>query len=291
MENLKVKKAVIPTAGLGTRFLPITKAIPKSMLPIIDRPTIDYIIDEVLSAGIEEVIIITSHNSDVIESHFAENKELEERLLSDGKKKLYDIAINERTRVKVKFIKQNTLNGLAGAVLCAEKELNGEPFALLLGDEIIYTPSDKKSCIKQLCDAYEKTGKSVIATMKVSDDDVSKYGNLGIEKDGDIKTVNKMAEKPKKEEKLSNYAIIGRYVLSPEIMEGIRKLKMRGNEIILTEALEELALKGKLVASEFEGVRYDVGDKLGYIQAGIEFALKNPEFKDSVQGIINGLAK
>ena len=291
MENLKVKKAVIPTAGLGTRFLPITKAIPKSMLPIIDRPTIDYIIDEVLSAGIEEVIIITSHNSDVIESHFAENKELEERLLSDGKKKLYDIAINERTRVKVKFIKQNTLNGLAGAVLCAEKELNGEPFALLLGDEIIYTPSDKKSCIKQLCDAYEKTGKSVIATMKVSDDDVSKYGNLGIEKDGDIKTVNKMAEKPSKEEKLSNYAIIGRYVLSPEIMEGIKKLKMRGNEIILTEALEELALKGKLVASEFEGVRYDVGDKLGYIQAGIEFALKNPEFKDSVQGIINGLAK
>lgn len=288
---MQVKVAVITTAGLGTRFLPITKALPKSMLPIIDRPIIDYIIDEALASGIEEIIIVTSHNTDCIENHFAENKELEQRLLSDGKKELYEIARQTHARVKVTFVKQTVLNGLAGALACAEKQINGRPFALLLGDEIIYNDEDQTPCLKQLCSSYEASQKSVIATMKVCDDDVNKYGNLGIKKDGLIKEVYAMKEKPSKEEKLSNYAIIGRYVLSPEIFDEIKKLEMRGNEIILTEALEVLATQGKLVASEFEGTRYDVGDKFGYVQANIEYALKNKELKEKVACLLDSLTK
>ena len=288
---MQVKVAVIPTAGLGTRFLPITKAVPKSMLPIIDRPTIDYIIDEALDAGIEEIIIVTSHNTDVIEAHFSENKELEERLLADGKKQLYDIAISTRTRAKVTFVKQTVLNGLAGAILCAENQIAGRPFALLLGDEIIYTPKNGTPCIKQLCNCYEKTGKSVIATMKVSDNDVCKYGNLGIKADGEIKSVYAMKEKPDNANKLSNYAIIGRYVLGGEIWDEIKKLTQKGSEIILTDALEKLAVNDKLVATEFDGVRYDVGDKFGYVTATVEYALKNPALSQSVASFLTHLVK
>lgn len=272
---MKVKKAVIPTAGLGTRFLPITKAMPKSMLPIIDRPTVDYIIDEILDAGIEEVIIITSHNTDVIENHFKEDKALEERLLSDGKKELYDLAVSIRNRVKVTFVKQTVLNGLAGAIVCAEEVLNGEPFALLLGDEIIYRNNDQKPCIAQLVSAYEETGKTVLATMKVSNEDVNKYGNLGIKSDGWIKEVTCIKEKPSNEEKLSNYAIIGRYVISEKVMPILHTLKQKGNEILFTDALDVLAKENELIATEFEGTRYDVGDKLGYVQATVDYALRN----------------
>lgn len=288
---MQIRKAVIPTAGLGTRFVPITRAVPKSMLPIINRPTVDYIIDEVVAAGIEEVIIITSHNSDVIEKHFAENKELEERLLADGKKELYDLAVGARGRVKTTFVKQNVQNGLAGALLCAEEAIGGEPFALLLGDEIIYTPCGAKPCIKQLCDCYETTGKSVIATMAVCDAEVSKYGNLGIKTDGAIKTVYAMKEKPQPENKLSNYAIIGRYALAAEVFTEIKKLSARGNEIVLTEALERLAETDRLVAAEFDGVRYDVGDKFGYVKANVEFALRDDSLSRKTQRLINSLAK
>lgn len=287
---MNIKKAVIPTAGLGTRFLPITKAVPKSMLPIIDRPTVDFIIDEIKAAGIEEVIIITSHNTDVIENHFKENKELEERLLEDGKKELYDIALETRNRVKVTFVKQEVLNGLAGALLCAEKVIGNEPFAMLLGDEIIYTPAGAKPCIAQLCDCYNKTGKSVVATMKVSDSEVDKYGNLGIKKDGEIKTVYAMKEKPSAENKLSDYAIIGRYVLSPEIFTEIKKLRCRGREMILTEALSRLAETDRLVAAEFSGTRYDVGDKFGYLRANVEYGLRDEALSEKVKNLVLTLA-
>lgn len=165
----KIRKAVIPTAGLGTRFLPITKAVPKSMLPIVDTPTIDYIVDEAVAAGIEDIIIITSHNTDVIERHFSENKELEERLLSDGKKELYRVLKHITARAKVTFVKQTVLNrSLLGALLCAEELLAGEPFALLLGDEIIYTNPTEKPCIRQLCEAYEKAGRTVLPSQRVA---------------------------------------------------------------------------------------------------------------------------
>ncbi len=288
---MQVKVAVIPTAGLGTRFLPITKAVPKSMLPIIDRPTIDYIIDEAIDSGIEEIIIITSHNTDVIEAHFSENKELEERLLSDGKKELYEIAMATRTRAKVTFVKQEVLNGLAGAVSCAKEAIGNRPFALLLGDEIIYTPKGSKPCIAQLCDCFEKTGKSVIATMKVADSEVNKYGNIGVKTDGEIKTVYAMKEKPSVNEKLSNYAIIGRYVFGTEIWDEINNIKLKGNEFILTDALESLAISDRLVASEFDGVRYDVGDKYGYITAIVEYALKNPLLANDMKKFLKNLVK
>lgn len=228
----KVKKAVITTAGLGTRFLPITKAVPKSMLPIVDTPTVDYIVDEACAAGLEEIIIVVGHNAEVIERHFARDSALEERLLSDGKEELYAVLEKITSRAEITFVRQTEMNGLAGALLCAEKAVGGEPFALLLGDELIYTEKGGKPCIRQLCEAYEKTGKTVIATMRVSDEDVSKYGNMGIVKDGAIKEVGELKEKPSAAEKLSNYAIIGRYVLSEEIFDEIRKLELRGHELL-----------------------------------------------------------
>jgi UTP--glucose-1-phosphate uridylyltransferase len=192
----KIKRAVIPAAGLGTRFLPITKAVPKPMLPVVDKPTIQYIVEELDALGIEEIIIVISPSVPVIENHFVKNASLEERLLSDGKKALYEIA-KKASSFNVKFVVQPTPNGLAGALLCAEKYVKNEPFALLLGDELLYAKEGQTSCIKDLIDIYEKTGKSVIATMEVFGDDVSKYGNIGIKAENDgIIEVSELLEKP-----------------------------------------------------------------------------------------------
>jgi UTP--glucose-1-phosphate uridylyltransferase len=273
----KVKKAIIPAAGLGTRFLPITKAIPKPMLSVLDKPTIQYIAEELISVGIEDIIIVVSPGSQVIKDHFTQNLALEERLLADGKQKLYQIA-KDTHRFNVSFVEQEVANGLAGAILCAEKYVGNEPFALLLGDELLYANKDQKSCIKRLVEVFEQTQKSVIATMEVFGDDVSKYGNLGVldEKDG-IMTVGQIVEKPSVNEALSNYAIIGRYVMSGEVMGMLKNLTPRNNEIYFTDALDQLSKDGKLLATTFEGVRYDVGDKLGYIKANVEYALMSDE--------------
>ncbi len=287
----KVRKAVIPTAGLGTRFLPITKAVPKSMLPIVDTPTVDYIVDEAVASGITDIIIITSHNTDVIERHFAENLPLEKRLLTDGKTELCEILKKITSRAKITFVKQDTLNGLAGALLCAEELLAGEPFALLLGDEIIYTEAGQKPCIRRLCEAYEKTGKTVLSTMRVAESEISKYGNIGIKADGEIKEVCALVEKPAAKDRLSDYAVIGRYVLDGGIFKEIRKLTMHGSEIILTDAFHVLAERGEIVASEFEGIRYDVGDKAGYVQANVEYALRDKTLGDKMKRYIAALAK
>lgn len=281
-----VKKAVITTAGMGTRFLPATKAVPKSMLPIVDRPILDYIIDEAAASGMEEAIVVIGSNAEVIEKHFERDAYLEERLKSDKTDGLLAAVRKITDRIKITFVTQEEMNGLAGALLYAEKAVGNEPFALLLGDEIIYTKADQKPCIRQLCDVYEKTEKTVIATMRVSDKDVEKYGNIGIAKDGAIKEVNDLAEKPKAEEKLSNYAIIGRYVLAPGIFDEIRKLKKHGNEIILTDAFCSMAKRGEIVASEFEGTRYDVGDKSGYVQANVAYALRDPSIGSGIAEFI-----
>lgn len=289
---MRVKKAIIPAAGLGTRFLPITKAVPKPMLSVVDKPTIQYIAEELNSVGIKDIIIVVGPDSQVIEKHFGPAPELEERLLSDGKKKLYEIE-RETRRFNVKFATQTVANGLAGAMLCAEPYLeDGEPFALLLGDELLYAGEGETPCVKTLADIYEKTGKSVIATMEVFGDDVSKYGNFGIigEEAGAF-SVDKIIEKPSVNDALSNYALIGRYVLSGEVMGMLKKLKPRGNEICLTDALDELARKGKLLAAPFEGKRYDVGDKEGYVKANVEFALKNPEFGEDIKNYLIDLVK
>ncbi len=287
---MKVKKAIIPAAGLGTRFLPITKAIPKPMLSVLDKPTIQYIAEELISVGIEDIVIVVSPGSDVIKDHFSINESLEQRLLEDGKQKLYQIA-KDTHRFNVQFVVQEVPNGLAGAILCAEKYVKDEPFALLLGDELLYAGENDTPCIKRLVEVYEKTGKSAIATMEVFGDDVSKYGNIGVydEQDGII-TIDKIVEKPSINEALSNYAVIGRYVLSGEVMGMLKTLKPRNNEIYLTDVLDQLAEERKLLASTFEGRRYDVGDKFGYICANLEYALRSDETKEQTIELIKDLA-
>lgn len=286
----KVKKAIIPAAGLGTRFLPITKAMPKPMLPVLDKPTIQYIAEELKSVGIEDIVIVVSPGSDVIEKHFGPAEDLEKRLLSDGKKALYEIE-RQTQAFNVSFVVQKEANGLAGAILCAEPFVKDEPFALLLGDELLYAKDGETPCIKRLVEVFEKTGKSVIAAMEVFGDDVSKYGNFGIESEEDgIMKINAIIEKPSVNEALSNYALIGRYVLCGGIMEKLKKLTPRNNEIYLTDVLDELASKGELLATGFEGSRYDVGDKLGYVKANVEFALMSKEIGDDVKEYIKDLA-
>lgn len=288
---MKIKKAIIPAAGLGTRFLPITKAVPKPMLPVVDKPNIQYIAEELKRAGINEIVIVVSPESEVIMRHFSAAPELEKRLLSDGKQKLYEIE-KETYSFDVKFAVQKEPNGLAGAILCTEEYIGDEPFALLLGDEMIYTPNGEQSCMERLVDIFDKTGKSVIATMEVFGDDVSKYGNLGIEKEEDgVMQVNAIAEKPSVAEALSNNAIIGRYVLAGGIMSKLKALKPRNNEIYLTDVLDELAKKGELLASNFGGVRYDVGDKLGFIKANVEYALRSEEIGEDLKAYIKELSK
>ncbi len=287
----KVKKAIIPAAGLGTRFLPITKAIPKPMLSVLDKPTIQYIVEELSSVGIDEIIIVVSPDSGVIEKHFGECKDLEQRLLSDNKQKLYEIA-KKTHQFNVKFVVQKQANGLAGAIMCAEEFVKGEPFALLLGDELLVAEQNQTACIKKLVDIYEKTEKSVIATMEVFGDDVSKYGNIGIANDeGGILEVNAILEKPSVNQALSNNAIIGRYVLSSQVIPMLKTLKPRNNEIYLTDVLDSLAKDGKLLASTIEDNRYDVGDKFGYIKANVEMALKSEEIGLDTAEYIKELAK
>lgn len=287
----KVRKAIIPAAGLGTRFLPITKAIPKPMLSVLDKPTIQYIVEELSSVGIDEIIIVVSPDSGVIEKHFGECSDLEQRLLLDNKQKLYEIA-RKTHQFNVKFVVQKQANGLAGAIMCAEEFVKGEPFALLLGDELLVAEQNQTACIKRLCDIYDKEEKSVIATMEVFGDDVSKYGNIGIANENDgILQVNAILEKPSVNQALSNNAIIGRYVLSSEVIPMLKTLKPRNNEIYLTDVLDSLAKDGKLLASTIEDSRYDVGDKFGYIKANVEMALKSQEIGQDTADYIKELAK
>ena len=288
---MKVRKAVIPAAGLGTRFLPVTKAVPKPMLSVLDKPTIQYIAEELNSVGIDDIIIVVNPESDVIRRHFGQAEGLEKRLLADGKKDLYEIE-KQTQKFNIHYAVQTEANGLAGAILCASHFIDNEPFALLLGDELIYSDKNQLSCMKKLVDIYEETGKSVIATMEVFGDDVSKYGNIGIASDNDgVLEVNAIVEKPKINDALSNNAIIGRYVLSGEILPMLNKLAPRNNEIYLTDALDALAKDGKLLATTFEGVRYDVGDKFGYIKANVEYALRHHEIADLTKEYILELAK
>ena len=287
----KVKKAIIPAAGLGTRFLPITKAIPKPMLSVLDKPTIQYIVEELSMVGIEEIIIVVSPDSGVIEKHFGPCDDLEKRLLSDKKEKLYEIAKTTHS-YNVKFVTQQQANGLAGAILSAEPYVKNQPFALLLGDELLVADDGQVACIKNLVDIYENTGKSVIATMEVFGDEVSKYGNIGIESEEDgIMQVNAIVEKPSVNDALSNNAIIGRYVLSGQVMDMLKTLKPRNNEIYLTDVLDSLAKQGKMLASCINNDRYDVGDKLGYIKANVEMALRSDEIGKETKEYIIELAK
>ncbi len=272
----KVRKAVIPAAGLGTRFLPATKSVPKELLPIVDTPTIQYIVQEVVAAGIEALVLITGKGKTAIIDHFDLNQELEQKLEAEGK---HDLALklNEQAKlIKIVSVRQQSAKGLGHAVLCAREIIGDEPFVVLLGDDLV---DSDVPCTKQLTKVYEKYGKSVVALMEVPERDVSKFGICGgTQIDERTLELNKMVEKPSLAEAPSRLAIVGRYVLTPRIFDILEQTKPGKNgEIQLTDAMATLMREEGFIGYQFKGKRYDAGDKFGYLQANIAYGLKNPD--------------
>ncbi len=276
---MKVRKAVIPAAGLGTRFLPATKAQPKEMLPIVDKPTLQYIIEEAIESGIEEILIITGRNKTSIENHFDKSIELELELEKSGKFDLLEEVRKISDMVNIHYIRQKEPKGLGHAIYCARSFIGNEPFAVLLGDDIVYS---EIPCLKQLIDCYDKYKTTILGVQEVPDEDVTKYGIVDC-KSIDNKTylVNDLVEKPSVDEKPSNIAILGRYIINPEIFEILEHTKPgKGGEIQLTDALKVLAQREAMYAYIFDGRRYDVGNKLGFLQATVEFALRRKDLRE-----------
>ncbi len=287
----KVRKAVIPAAGWGTRFLPATKATPKEMLPIVDTPTIQYIVEEAVAAGIEDICIITSPHKKAIEDHFDRSLELENLLERDGKTAMAESvkAIGEIARVV--SIRQKEALGLGHAILCAKSFVGDEPFAVLLGDDVVY--NDERPCIGQLIDVYNEYGKSVLGVQTVAPENTHKYGIIAGENIGErTYAVSNMVEKPKQGEAPSNVAVLGRYVITPEIFAHIEKTAPgAGGEIQLTDALKTLAKEQGMYAYDFVGRRYDVGDKLGFLEATVEYALRRPDLSDAFAEYLKTMVK
>jgi UTP--glucose-1-phosphate uridylyltransferase len=276
----KVRKAIIPAAGLGTRFLPATKAMPKEMLPIVDKPTIQYIVEEAIQSGIEDIIIVTGKGKRAIEDHFDHAFELEQNLIEKGK---YDLLekVKKPSSVDIHYIRQKEPKGLGHAVWCARKFIGDEPFAVLLGDDIVQAETP---CLKQLIDQYEQTLSSVIGVQKVPDNETHRYGIIDpLEQYRSRYQVRQFVEKPAPGTAPSNLAIMGRYILTPEIFLFLEKQEAgAGGEIQLTDAIQKLNEIQRVFAYEFEGKRYDVGEKLGFIQTTIEFALQHDELRDDL---------
>ena len=274
-----VKKAIIPAAGLGTRFLPATKAQPKEMLPIVEKPTLQYIIEEAIASGIEEILIITGRNKKSIEDHFDKSIELELELEKSGKTEMLDMVRHISDMINIQYIRQKEPRGLGHAILCAKSFIGDEPFAVILGDDIV---DSKTPCLKQLIDIYYEYNTTIIGVQKIDKKDVNKYGIIqGKYIDENIHLIKDLVEKPDIETAPSNIAILGRYILKPDIFRILENQKPgKNNEIQLTDALKTLCESQAMYAFEFEGKRYDVGEKFGFLQATVEFALKNNELKD-----------
>ncbi|WRP06326.1 UTP--glucose-1-phosphate uridylyltransferase GalU [Rossellomorea aquimaris] len=287
----KVRKAIIPAAGLGTRFLPATKAQPKEMLPIVDKPTIQYIIEEAVASGIEDIIIVTGRGKRAIEDHFDKSYELEETLAKKGKYEQLEEVQGISKLANIHYIRQKEPLGLGHAISCASRFIGDEPFAVLLGDDIVHSP--EKPCLKQLIDVYERYNSSVIGVQEVPEQEVSKYGVISINQSGmdnGVFHINDLVEKPKVEDAPSNYAIMGRYVLRPEIFDILENLKPgAGNEIQLTDAIKRLNEMQMVVGFEFDGERHDVGDKFGFIKATLDFALEREDLKGQVMEYLESL--
>lgn len=275
---MKVRKAIIPAAGLGTRFLPATKAMPKEMLPIVDKPTIQYIVEEAIESGIEDIIIVTGKGKRAIEDHFDNSMELEHVLTAKSKFELLQEVRKSSDMVDIHYIRQKEPRGLGHAIWCARKFIGDEPFAVLLGDDII---SAEKPCLRQMIEKYEQYGSSVIGVQRVPEDSVSRYGIVdGMVMEPSFHRINHLVEKPVREEAPSDLAIMGRYILTPEIFDILAGQKPgSGGEIQLTDAIAELNRSRAVFAYEFEGKRYDVGEKMGFIQTTIEFALQRDELR------------
>ncbi|MBE6063496.1 MAG: UTP--glucose-1-phosphate uridylyltransferase GalU [Clostridium butyricum] len=283
---MKVKKAIIPAAGLGTRFLPATKAQPKEMLPIVDKPTIQYIIEEAVASGIEEILIITGRNKKCIEDHFDKSIELELELEKKDKKDLLDMVRNISDMVNIHYIRQKEPKGLGHAIYCAKTFVGNEPFAVLLGDDVV---DSKKPCLKQLLECFDEYKTTILGVQKVPEESVSKYGIInGIHIEDRVYKVKDLVEKPCLEEAPSNVAILGRYVITPEIFNILKNtLPGKNGEIQLTDALKTLINREAMYAYNFDGKRYDVGDKLGFLEATVEFALKKEELRDKFIKYLN----
>ena len=285
---MKVKKAIIPAAGLGTRFLPATKAQPKEMLPIVDKPTIQYIIEEAVASGIEEILIITGKSKRAIEDHFDKSLELEMQLKESGKDDLLKIVQDISNLVDIHYIRQKEPKGLGHAIHCAKTFVGNEPFAVMLGDDVV---DSDVPCLKQLIDCFDEYNTSVLGVQRVAEDQVSKYGIVeGIEIEDRVYKVRNLVEKPKEGETNSNIAILGRYIITPKIFEILEHTAPgKGGEIQLTDALQTLMGEEAMYAYNFEGRRYDVGDKLGFLQATVEYALKREELKDDFREYLKSL--
>ena len=275
----RIRKAIIPAAGLGTRFLPATKAMPKEMLPIVDKPTIQYIVEEAIESGIEDIIIVTSHAKRAIEDHFDANFELEASLKSSGKTDLLQKV--KQAEVDIHYIRQKEPKGLGHAVWCARKFIGDEPFAVLLGDDIVRADTP---CLKQLMNQYDETGSSIVGVQQVPEEETDRYGIVDPNaQEGRRYQVKEFVEKPKQGTAPSNLAIMGRYILTPEIFTHLDKHEIgAGGEIQLTDAIQALNEEQKVYAYDFEGRRYDVGEKLGFVKTTIELALQNEEMKDEL---------
>jgi len=283
----KVRKAIIPAAGLGTRFLPATKAMPKEMLPIVDKPTIQFIVEEAIASGIEDIIIVTGKGKRAIEDHFDHAFELEENLIRKEKFDLLE-KVRESSKVEIHFIRQKEPLGLGHAVLCAKKFIGDEPFAVLLGDDIVQAETP---CLRQLMNQYDETGASVIGVQQVSDSETNRYGIIApLERDGRLYKVDNFVEKPTLGTAPSNLAIMGRYILTPEIFNFLDKQGAgAGGEIQLTDAIEQLNQIQRVFAYDFEGMRYDVGEKIGFVKTTIEFALQDEELRDELLEFLEGI--
>ena len=284
----KITKAIIPAAGLGTRFLPATKAMPKEMLPILDKPTIQYIVEEAAKAGIEDIIIVTGKHKRAIEDHFDNQKELEITLENSGKTELLEKVQFSTNLANIFYVRQKEQKGLGHAILTAKQFIGNEPFAVLLGDDIV--ESDDPA-IKQLMDVYEQTEKSVIGVQEVRPEDTHRYGIINpVSQNGRLYDVKKFVEKPAPGTAPSNLAIMGRYVLTPDIFDYLANQgEGAGGEIQLTDAIERLNADSQVYAYDFEGNRYDVGEKLGFVKTTIEYALKDAEMRDELKAFIKTL--
>ncbi|MBB6674818.1 UTP--glucose-1-phosphate uridylyltransferase GalU [Cohnella nanjingensis] len=287
---MKVRKAIIPAAGLGTRFLPATKAQPKEMLPIVDKPTIQYIVEEAIASGIEDILIVSGRGKRAIEDHFDKSFELEETLDKKGKKTELAQIRSISDMANIHYIRQKEPKGLGHAIWCARSFVGDEPFAVLLGDDIVQS---EEPCLKQLIRVFSRYSSSVVGVQRVADEDVSKYGIIaprGSSIEPSVFFLDSLVEKPSRKAAPSNYAIMGRYVLMPEIFDILEVQEPgAGGEIQLTDAIKQLNELKTVVAYNFEGVRYDVGDKFGFIKATLDFALQREDLQGDVIGYIQSI--
>jgi|SRR5699024_2938629 len=286
----KIRKAIIPAAGLGTRFLPATKAMPKEMLPILDKPTIQYIVEEAVNAGIEDIIIVTGKHKRSIEDHFDNQKELETTLKNKNKIELLDKVKYSSELANMFYVRQKEQKGLGHAIWAAQQFIGNEPFAVLLGDDIV---DSKTPAIKQLISQYEQTGKSIVGVKEVDEKSTEKYGIVQPKKQIDnLYEVEKFVEKPEKGTAPSNLAIMGRYILTPDIFNFLKDQQYgSGGEIQLTDAIERLNKESKVFAYNFKGNRYDVGDQIGFVKTNIDYALKNEKMGKEILDYIKDKIK